>query len=378
MREVYVIGVGMTRFGKYPDLWVEDLGREACIAALKDAALSPKEIQAGYCGTSNTGRITGQRILKEVGITGIEITNVENACTGGSTAFRQGYIAVGCGLYDCAIILGVDKMYGSGGLIPPNLEDLEGILGRTLPGRYAMAARRHMYEFGTTLEQLALISVKNHRNGVLNPYAQFQKECSLEEVLSSRMVAEPLTLLQCCPVGDGAAALILGSKKMSKRNPKHAIRIGATTVLSGEFQTTSTDLTKGNQVIKAANMAYEQFGGGPQDIDICELHDAFTIGELIHYENLGFCPKGEGGRFIEERKSEIGGEVAVNPSGGLLSRGHPLGATGVAQFVEVVWQLRGEAGKRQVPGAKVGMTQTVGGATSEIGPASCSVNILYR
>lgn len=378
LRKVFIIGAGMIRFGKYEEVWLEDLGREACWKTIKDAGISPRDIQVGYCSHSNGGRVAGQRILKEVGISGIEVINIENACSGGSTSFHQAYIDIAAGVHEIAIVVGVDKMYGAGGLIPPNPSDFEGLLGRTLPCRYAMAINRHMYEYATTVEQLAKISVKSHKNAALNPFAQYQNEVTLEEVLNSRMIADPLTLLQCCPTGDGAAALILASNGVSRKYCNKPVKVGASIVTSGEFQGADSDLTGSELTIRAAREAYETFGGGPENIDVCELHDAFTAGELMHYENLGFCKKGEGGLFIERGDAEIGGRIPVNPSGGLLSKGHPLGATGVAQIVEIVWQLRGEAGKRQVKDAKVGLTQTIGGAIPEIGSGACSVNIFYR
>ena len=378
MLSVYAIGGGMIRFGRYQEQWLEEIGGVACLRAIRDANLRPKDIQVAFCSHSNGGRVAGQRILKEVGIAGIEITNIENACAGGSTSFRQAYCMIAGGFYDTAIVIGVDRMYGERGLIPSNPEDLDGLHGRTLPGKYAMAIQRHMYEFGTTVHQLGKISVKNRKNGVLNPYAQYQFEVTLEEVLNSRMISDPLTLLQCCPTGDGAAAIILSTKKWATKSGRKAPIVAASVVRSGKFQNSLTDLTGSELTIRTATEAYEAASCGPEDIDVCELHDAFTAGELMHYENLGFCKKGEGGRLIDEGLVEIDGKISVNPSGGLLSRGHPLGATGVAQIVEILWQLRGEVGKRQVESAKVGLAQTIGGAIPEVGSGACSVNILIR
>lgn len=378
MREVFVIGVGMIQFGKHQDKWIEELGYVACRNALQHADISPEDIQVGFCSHSNGGRVAGQRILKEVAITGVEIINIENACAGGSSSFRQGFCAVAGGFYKTAMVVGVDKMYGQGGLIPANVEDLEGRMGRTLPGRYAMAIQRHMHKYGTTVEQLAKISVKNHHYGCLNPYAQYQKECSLEEVLNSRMISDPLTLLQCCPAGDGAAAAILADREYAFKYTDKPIKVAASVVRSGRYQSSDSDLTGSELTKRTAADAYKMAGIGPEDIDVCELHDAFTAGELMHYENLGFCPKGQGGRLIEAGETEINGRIPVNVSGGLLSRGHPLGATGLAQIAEIVWQLRGEAGARQVPGARVGLTQTIGGAIPEIGSGACSVHIFTR
>lgn len=373
MRDAYVIGVGMIRFGKYPDRWAEELGEEAAWDAIKNAEISPKQIQAAFCSHSFQGRVAGQRILKRIGIQGIEVVNIENACTGGSTCFRQAYVSVASGLYDVVLAIGVEKMLE--GLILPNLEDIDGLMGRLMPGQYAMRAQRHMFEYGTTLRQLAKVSEKNHRYGALNPYAQYQKECSIEEVLKSRMIADPLTLLQCCPAGDGAAAAVLACRKVARKYSSRPLKIAASVLKSGLLYDTKSDWAFAEITNRVAKTAYEQAGIGPNDINVCELHDCFSIAEIIHYESLGFCQRGEGGKFIEEGKSEIGGMLAVNTSGGLLSKGHPLGATGIAQVFEIVQQLRGEAGKRQVPDAKVGMTHTMGGAIPEIEVGSCAVHI---
>jgi benzoylsuccinyl-CoA thiolase BbsB subunit len=373
MRSVYVIGAGMIRFGKYPDFWAEELGEKAAWAAIKDATVGPKQIQAAVCSHSFQGRVAGQRILKRIGLAGIEVVNVENACTGGSTAFRQAYILVAGGIHDLVLAVGVEKM--SEGLIQPNFEDLDGMMGRTMPAQYAMRAQRHMSEFGTTLEQLARVSEKNHRYGTLNPFAQYQKACTLEEILNSRMIADPLTLLQCCPAGDGAAAVVLASSRLAKKYSNRPIKVAASVLTSGLPYDAKSSWSSSDASIRAAQEAYKQAGIGPEDIDVCELHDCFSIAEIMHYENLGFCKKGEGGSFVEKGKSEIGGKVAVNPSGGLLSKGHPLGATGIAQVVEIVWQLRGKAGRRQVHEARIGMTHTMGGPIPEIEVGSCAVHI---
>lgn len=376
MRDVFVIGVGMIRFGRYPDPWVEDLGREAIQAAVQDAGVHPGRVAVAYCGHSHQGRVAGQRALKQAGIAGIEVVNVENACAGGSTSFRQAYLAVASGIYDLALAVGMEKV--GGGLLPPNPEDLDGLQGRVLPGHYAIKAMRHMYEFGTTAEQLAMVSVKSHRNGALNPLAQYQEEVSLEQVLNSRMVADPLTLLQCCPTGDGAAAAILGSRKEAKKRGRPLIRIGGSALRSGRFTGSGKDILDSLLTKETARAAYEMAGVGPEDVDVCECHDAFTIGEILHYENLGFCARGEGGRLIQDGATEITGSIPVNPSGGLLSKGHPLGATGIAQVVEIFQQLRGEAGKRQVRNPVVGLTHTMGGAIPELEAGACSVHLFIK
>jgi len=226
---------------------------------------------------------------------------------------------------------------------------------------YALIAMRHMGEYGTTSKQLAKISVKNHNNGCLNLRAQYQKKLSIEEVEASQPVVDPLTLLHCCPTGDGAAAAILCSKNIAIKYTSNPITIAASSLTSGTFEDGFRDLTKNDQTIRASKEAYEISGYGPEDLDVVELHDCFTSAELTHYENLGFCKRGEGGRLIDEGVNEIGGKLPVNTSGGLLAKGHPVGATGIAQIAQIVWQLRGDAGKMQVPKTKVGLAHCLGG-----------------
>jgi acetyl-CoA acetyltransferase len=376
MRSVYVIGIGMIRFGRYPDIWIEELGRQAIQAALNDSGIDPRRLEIIYCGHSHQGRVAGQRALKQAGIAGNEVVNVENACAGGSTSFRQAYLAVASGICDLAMAVGMEKV-GSG-LLPPNEEDLDALQGRVMPGHYAVKAIRHMHEFGTTPEQMGMVSVKSHRNGALNPLAQYQEEVTLEQVLSSRMVADPLTLLQCCPTGDGAAAAILASRSEAGKTTHPLIRVAGSAVRSGRFMGSGKDILSSPLTAETAKAAYDMASVGPEDIDVCECHDAFTIGEILHYENLGFCKRGEGGRLIQKGETEINGSIPVNTSGGLLSKGHPLGATGIAQVVEIVQQLRGEAGKRQVNRPRVGLTHTMGGAIPELEAGACAVHILMR
>ena len=378
MREVCVIGVGMTRFGQYPEVQVTELGREACEAAIYDSKVQREEIQGAFCSHSFQGRVAGQRVLKDLGLTGIPVINVENACAGGATSFHLTWMAIAGGFFDVGMAIGLEKM--TKGLIPPNPDDLEGLLGRTYPGRFAMAAQRHQYEYGTTKEQLGLVSEKNHLNGSLNPYAHHQKPLSLQEILDSRMVSEPLTLFQCCPVTDGAAAAILCSKDIARKYQEQPIEVAASVVTSGVYQsirksqiTSETELSQ-----RAAAEAYKMAGIAPKDIDVAEVHDCFTIAELLHYEELGFCRTGESGKLIQEGATELGGKIPVNPSGGLLAKGHPMGATGVAQIVEIVWQLRGQAGKRQVANPTVGLTHCMGGAIPGIGQGACGIHILKK
>ena len=379
MREVAVIGVGSTVFGKLPERLVKDMGSEAVQAAIKDAGIGPQEIQFTHCSTVFGGAVCGERILTEVGISGIEVVNVENACAGGATAFRGVWYAIASGLYDIGLAIGVESMTTSpiaGKLIPPEAGDLAGEMGNSMPAHFALSMRRHMERYGTTLEQFAKVSVKNHRNGCLNPYSQYKKELSIEEILNSRMICDPITLLQCCPNTDGAAAAILCPMSTARKYTAKPVSVAASVLKMGDHVYRWKDLASSDLSDKCAREAYEMAGCGPEDIDVCELHDAFAYSEIAHYEELGFCQYGEGGRLIDEGITEIDGRIAVNPSGGLLSRGHPVSATGVEQIAEIVWHLRGEAGKRQVAGAKVGLAHTMGGEVANIECGACSIHIL--
>ena len=379
MREVAVIGVGSTVFGKLPDRMVKDMGSDAVWAAIKDANINPKKIPVVYAATSFGANVVGERLLAVAGLADVEVVNVENACAGGATAFRLAWWAIASGLYDVALAVGVESMTTTiaGKLIAPQQDDLNGDLGNNAPAHFALSMRRHMEKYGTTLEQFAQVSVKNHHNGSLNPYSQYKKELSIEEILNSRMIVDPITLLQCCPNTDGAAAAILVPMSEAKKyTDKKPVSVAASVLTMGDYEYRWKDLAISEMTPKAAKKAYEMAGCGPEDIDICELHDAFCYCEIAHYEELGFCPVGEGGRFVEEGKADINGQIAVNPSGGLLSRGHPVAATGVEQIAEIVWHLRGEAGQRQVPGAKVGLAHTLGGEVAGLESGNVSVHIL--
>ena len=382
MREVYIIGAGMTQFGKHLERSLRDLGREACLLAIQDAGVMPRDVEAGYCGNALAPAIqgetgVGQNVFWEVGIGGIPIVNVENACASGSTALREGWMAVAGGFYDVVMVAGVEKaVMPKGTMLNVGAGELETKLGEVFPGYFATIAQKHMERYGTTREQMAQVSVKNHIHGSLNPYAQFQKKFTVEEVLNSPMIADPLTLYSCCPNSDGAAALILCSKEKIGRANGRAIRIAASVLTTGTY-VNQRDITNWDVEIRAAEQAYKMASLGPEDLDVVEVHDAFTICEIIHYEGLGLCPLGEGGRLIGEGATEVGGRIPVNPSGGLLSKGHPVGASGVAQVVEIVWHLRGQAGERQVEGARVGLADMMGG-NKEGDTRACTVHILVK
>jgi acetyl-CoA acetyltransferase len=382
MREVYIIGVGMTPFGKHPDRSLKDLGREACLNAIRDAGIIPKEVEAGYCGNALAPAIqgetgVGQNVFWEVGINEIPIVNVENACASGSTALREGWMAITGGFYNMVIVAGVEKtVMPKGAMLNVGAAELETKLGDVFPGQFALIAQKHMERYGTTREQLAKVSVKNHFNGTLNPYAQFQKRLTIEDVLNSPVIADPLTLYSCCPNSDGAAALILCSKKKAQKMKVRAVRIAASILTTGTYSNLR-DITSWEIEKRAAEQAYRMSSLGPEDVDVVEVHDAFTISEIIHCEDLGLCAPGEGGRLVEKGVTALGGRIPVNPSGGLLSKGHPVGASGVAQVAEIVWQLRAEAGKRQVENARIGLAQIMGGY-KEWDTRACTVHILVK
>ena len=367
MREVCIVGVGLHKFGRFPEKSVEATGREAILAALEDAGAEFKDIEAGFCGRVFNITGTGMNVFGEVGQTGILIDNVEKACASSSTAVRIATWAIGAGLYDVCLCAGVEKMErGLLGAITPGMElratywQLMGMF--VVPGEYALGARRHMKEYGTTREMLAQVSVKSHKNGALNPYAHYQTPLTLEEVLNARMIADPLTLYQCCPNSDGAAAAVVCAKEVAHRFRGKPITIAGWASGTPEYQPVGIggDISEG-MIARLARECYERAGLGPEEIDVAQVHDAFSYGEINAIEECGFCPRGEGGRFVWEGKADINGELPVNTDGGLESRGHPQGATGIAQLAEIVRQLRGEAGPRQVPGnPKAGLTHNVG------------------
>jgi acetyl-CoA acetyltransferase len=371
MRQVAIIGIGATKFGKHQDRSITSIGVEACLKAIRDANVKPKDIQVAYAGNAvqwhwGQGLCIGQPVLRELGITKIPITRVENGCATGSCAFREAWSKVATGIYDMALAFGVEQMtvVDSSKMLTivtgRQFAEREGDLGFTPPALFALMARRHMEEFGTTREQLAMVAVKNRKYGALNPDAQLRNPVTLEQVLNDRMVADPLTLPQCCPRGDGAAAVIIASAELARRYTSSPVYVAASIQVSGTYPEDAS-FTFFDSDIRAVKAAYETAGLGPEDLDLAEIHDCFSPAEIVHYEDLGFCKKGEGGRFIEEGHSELGGKLPVNMSGGLLSKGHVLGATGISQIVEVVRQLRGQAGERQVEGAKVGLQHNAGG-----------------
>lgn len=376
MRDVYVLGVGMIKFGRYPDKDVSQMGAEAAVAALKDAGTTINDIELLVCGNLfQASTMNAQKILQQIGQTGIPALNVSNACATGSTAFREAYVGVASGMYDATMAVGVEQM-GKMGLLGGGArsggESVEGVLGSGLmPAVFGQAGVEHMRKHGTTAEHFAKVSVKNHKHSVHNPLSQYRVEVTLDDVMHARMVAYPNTLYMCCPTGDGAAAAVLMSEEKMRQFTATPVKVAASVLTSDPYTDRDLTMPDVNTLTRnAAKQAYETSGIGPEDLSLVELHDCFATAELLHYENLGLCAEGEAGRMIDEGRTEIGGDLPVNASGGLLSKGHPLGATGVANIHEVVTQLRGQAGPRQVEGAKVGLAHVIG-----LGSA-CTIHIL--
>ena len=379
MSDVYVVGTDMIKFGRFPDRGVADLGAEAALMALDDCGLSINDMQALYCGNlGEAGAMVGQRVLREIGQTGIPVVNCANACATGATAFREGWAAIKAGIYDVVLAVGVEQMGrgllggGGGGAGIPT----EGLLGSgTMPAVFAHVGMEHTRNYGTTFEQFAKVSVKNHHHSTLNPKAMYQIETPLQEVMGAEMISYPNTKLMCSVNVDGSAAAVLASESAAKRLGlmKRAVRVRASAMTSDPYTPRNTVMPDFNAVTRmAAKAAYEMAGVGPEDVNLVELHDCFATAEIVHYENLGLCADGEGGRMIDSGETALGGRVPVNVSGGLLSKGHPLGATGIANIYEITTHLRGEAGKRQVEGARIGLTHVVG-----MGSA-CAIHVLEK
>jgi len=368
----------MTLFGKQPERSLEELGREAILAALHDAGLEQDRIGAAYCGNALGGGAVGQRVLADLDIGGLPVVNVEAACASGSVALHEGWLRVAAGMHDVVLVFGVEKLSDrfDGVITLDRGHESETRLGLTMPASYAFIAQRHMAEHGTTREQLALVSVKNHKHGVLNPKAQYRTEFSVEEVLTSRMIADPLTLYQCCANSDGAAAVLLVAEDLIHDSATRPVWIRGTGLASGTSLRRVRDMSYSEIAARAARAAYEQADISPEDVCVAEVHDAFTIGEMVACEALGFCERGRSGALVETGETELGGRIPVNPSGGLLSKGHPVGATGVAQIVELAHQLRGEAGRRQVEGARIGVAHTLGGGVAALDGVACAVTVL--
>jgi acetyl-CoA acetyltransferase len=415
MREVFVVGVGMTRFAKHLDRNIKSLSKEAMDKTLADAEISKEKIEAVYFSNSNWGYqsdqhcIRGQVALRPEGVEGLPIYNLENACASGATAFHSAWVGVGSGLYDCVLALGAEKMYDEdkikmfkaffSGIDIENMEEHMKALGdvsknlklkipvdddsggagknrSAFMDMYSAFARYHMDKYGTTQRQLAVIASKNHFHSTMNPNAQFQKDMSVDEVLAGRIVSWPLTVPMCAPIGDGGAGAILCSadflKKLTSPRP---VKIRASVLGSGTNR--PMDQEAMDIACRISAKAYEMAGVGPEDIHVAEVHDATSYGELHQSEALGFCPMGEGGVFAESGATKLGGKIPLNVSGGLESRGHPIGASGLGQIHELVTQLRHEAGPRQVENCRLAMAEN-GGGNLAYEEAAMGIHILER
>ena len=370
--DAFIRGVGTSLFGKQPELTASELIWAAVMEALSDAELD--QPNAVYVGTCFGEPGIAQRALHRMGIAGLPITVMENACASSTHAFHEASLAVDSGRYSNVLVVGVEHLTSRfSGAIPVDPRDFEGRAGLGLPALYAMSAARYQDRYGVTDEELAMISVKNHAHGVHNPRAQHRSAVTVEQVLNSRMISDPLTLLQCCAIADGAGAAVISSSRHSSRD----INVRATAMQTGGLWNQKTENVWGHDLIEStAKSAYEAAGVGIADIDVIELHDAFTIGVIVTTEAIGMAALGEGAALATSGHTTVGGAQPVNPSGGLLSRGHPLGATGTAQLAELVWQLRGEAGRRQVSGARLGLLETMGGGAGGIDGNACVVAVL--
>lgn len=376
---IYIAGVAMTPFGRYEGS-MQDLAQRAVQGALADAGIEAQAVQAFYAANVFGGMVLGQVLLRDIGVTGPAIYNVENACASGATGVHLACHALAAGVYDTVVVLGAEQLTTmGGGALPLQRNDymtqMYARAGLTLPSVYAMRATRYLHEFGVDPEALAEVAVKNRRHGALNPYAQTRSEVTVDDVMNSRMVFDPLTLMQCCPSAvDGAAALVLTTRRPQQR--AKPVRVLASVVQSGRQEVGTEDILAAEITARAADLAYRQADVKPADLDMVELHDAFTIAELIYYNALGLCERGEAHVLLRSGATALGGRVPVNPSGGLLAKGHPLGATGVAQMVEAVWQLEGRAGDRQIPHASLALTQCTGGGIAGVDHAASAVHIL--
>jgi len=365
MREVVVLGAGLHRYGVFPEKDFVSMGVEACQRAFEDAEIRWQNVEAGYCASTNLLPGCGHAIARSLGANGAAMTNVENASASGSSAFREAYMTIAAGMHDVVIAIGVDKLRELRSYSPQPREPAEKTstsrqqVPTSLIQVFAQLARDHMEQYGTTIDQLAKVSVKSHRNASFNPYAHFQKPVTIEEVHRARVVAEPLTVLHCCPWDEGAAAVVLCAAELASRfTQKPCPRVLASVGTGLPQGDPVADLTEMTEV--TAYKAYDMAGCGPQDINLVELHDAFTIEEIMYCEALGLCPKGEGGHLVESGETEVGGRIPVNTSGGLISMGHPIGPTGLGQIAEVLWEMRGQAGGRQVSNPRLGLVHMVG------------------
>lgn len=386
MTDVVIAGVGMHPFGRFPQLSLKDLAREAAIRALLDAGVGPRDVQLVYSSNAMAGMLQGQEmvrgqtVLREIGIEGVPVVNVENACAGGSTAFAQAVLAIRAGAADVVLALGFEKMFVADRTRTldalESAADLDVVrgLGIQFTAIYGMRLRLRLADGSITRQDLADVSVKSHANGARNPYAQYREPVSAEQVLAARCIADPLTLLMCSSISDGSAAVVLARRGALPETARPSVRVLA--AQSGSGFTLDPDGGPSASAL-CAQRAYAEAGLGPHDVDVAEVHDAMAPAELLYVEQLGFCPPGEGGAFVRSGATALDGALPVNPSGGLTSRGHPVGATGLAQLAELTWQLRGEAGERQAGRPRIALAQNSGGWL-EGESAAVNVHLLER
>lgn len=364
MTEPAIIGAGMVRFGRYPETTAADLATQASLAAIADAGVALGAIDALYCGHVAQGMTFAQTVASALGIAGIPAANFENACASSATAFHFACLSVMAGQYDTVLVCGAEKM--ARGLLPLNElmeSDLDALLGLTIPSLSALRASRYAARFELRPEDLAAVVVKNRRNAAANPFAQYQAAVSVEEVLRAPMISTPLTRLMCCPTSDGAAAVVVTRTDIARRYSQDVVRVLASQIEGGSPIGVTE---RPNATARAARRGCERAGIGPEDIDLVEALDYTAMAEILLYEDLGFCAPGGGVAMLRNGETARDGRAAFSPGGGLIGRGHPLGATGVAQLVETTWQLRGRAGDRQVPQARIGMTHAAGGVITGI------------
>lgn len=376
-KKAWIHGVGMTPFVRTSEDSYTEMGQRAVITALIDAGLGVDQIDEFYCGTGYGGPLAGQRIGNAIGLSGQRTVNIENACSSGMSALALAREAVLSGRIDRALVLGIDKLSDLGsGALPLEEGDIEVRQGVIMPAVYAMRAARYLNDTGATLEDLARVSVKAREHGALSPFAQIRKPTDVSEVIASRPVADPLTLFMCCPRGDGAAAVVISSARPGDARP--AVELKALELYSGTFTNGHRDMTRSQLSERTVQAAYRAAEIGPEDVQVAEVHDAFSIAELMYYEALGFARPGEGWRLIREGSTGIDGRIAVNPGGGLLARGHPVGATGIAQVCELYRQVTGQAEATQVQGARTGVAHCTGGGIAGVDHGACGVAVVSR
>jgi acetyl-CoA acetyltransferase len=373
----FVAGVAIGQFGRHPETNAEELGAATLRQLLAETSLDVGRVDRAFVGSTYSGSLIGQRVLRRVGYSGPPVFTVENACASGASAVHLGWEAIAGGRADVVIAVGVEHLSGLGrGTLPLTAGDVEIKQGLVMPAAYAMRAQRYLYEHGATTEDLARVVVKNRANGASNPRAHLRQAVTLEEVLAARMIADPLTMLHCCPNSDGAAAVVLAGEGVARDLGTPLVEILASVVRSGRFHTAPRELTWADITARTTTAALEQARVGIGDLDLIELHDAFSVAELVHLESMGVTPRGKAFQALADGTFERDGDVAVNPSGGLLARGHPVGATGVAQIAETYWQLTGSAGDLQVPGAELALTHVTGGGIFGVDNGACGVHIL--